>query len=130
MDIGRDVPATAVTGKLAQRTDQLRGVWNIVPTPFHPDEELDLDSLRTLTDFVIGHQVDGMTILGVLGEGAKLSDAERSVVIGTTVERAAGRLPVCVAVSAPSTVPNARASALPRTRCANSASETATSVFG
>lgn len=103
MDIGRDVPATAVTDELARRTDQLRGVWNIVPTPFHPDESLDLDSLRTLTDFVIGHEVDGMTILGVLGEGAKLSDAERSAVIATTMERAAGRLPVCVTVSAPST---------------------------
>jgi 4-hydroxy-tetrahydrodipicolinate synthase len=87
---------------LAQRTDQLRGVWNIVPTPFHPDEELDLDSLRTLTDFVIGHEVDGMTILGVLGEGAKLSGPERSAVIATTLERAAGRLPVCVTISAPS----------------------------
>ena len=43
------------------------------------------DSLRTLTDFVIGHEVDGMTILGVLGEGAKLSDAERSAVIATTL---------------------------------------------
>ncbi len=103
MDIGRDVPATGVTDKLAQRIDQLRGVWNIVPTPFHPDEELDLDSLRTLTDFVIGHAVDGMTILGVLGEGAKLSDAERSAVIATTLERATGRVPVCVTVSAPST---------------------------
>jgi 4-hydroxy-tetrahydrodipicolinate synthase len=92
-----------VTDELARRTDQLRGVWNIVPTPFHPDESLDLDSLRTLTDFVVGHEVDGMTILGVLGEGAKLSDAERSAVIATTMERAAGRLPVCVTVSAPST---------------------------
>jgi 4-hydroxy-tetrahydrodipicolinate synthase len=92
-----------VTDEVARRTDQLRGVWNIVPTPFHPDESLDLDSLRTLTDFVIGHEVDGMTILGVLGEGAKLSDAERSAVIATTMERAAGRLPVCVTVSAPST---------------------------
>jgi 4-hydroxy-tetrahydrodipicolinate synthase len=92
-----------VTDELSRRTDQLRGVWNIVPTPFHPDEELDLPSLRRLTDFVIGHEVDGMTILGVLGEGAKLADSERSAVIDTTLELAAGRLPVCVTVSAPST---------------------------
>ena len=46
MDIGRDVPAAAVTDKLAQAIDQLSGVWNIVPTPFHPDETLDLDSVR------------------------------------------------------------------------------------
>ena len=92
-----------MTDELARRTDQLQGVWNIVPTPFHPDEELDLASLRTLTDFVIGSGVDGMTILGVLGEGAKLADAERSAVIEITLDRAAGRVPVCVTVSAAST---------------------------
>ena len=92
-----------MTDELARRTDQLSGVWNIVPTPFHPDEELDLPSLRRLTDFVAGHEVDGMTILGVLGEGAKLTDGERSAVIETTLDQAAGRLPVCITVSAPST---------------------------
>jgi 4-hydroxy-tetrahydrodipicolinate synthase len=91
-----------VTDELSQRLGQLVGVWNIVPTPFHPDEELDLPSLRTLTDFVVGSGVDGMTILGVLGEGAKLSDRERSAVIDVTLEHAAGRVPVCVTVSAAS----------------------------
>jgi 4-hydroxy-tetrahydrodipicolinate synthase len=91
-----------VTTELARRTDQLCGVWNIVPTPFHPDEELDLESLRTLTDFVVRSGVDGMTILGVLGEGAKVSDAERSAIIDVTLEQAQGRVPVCVTVSAAS----------------------------
>jgi 4-hydroxy-tetrahydrodipicolinate synthase len=87
---------------LEQAIDQLVGVWNIVPTPFSDDEELDLPSLRRLTDFVVGSGVDGMTILGVLGEGAKLSDRERSAVIDTTLEHAAGRVPVCVTISAAS----------------------------
>jgi 4-hydroxy-tetrahydrodipicolinate synthase len=91
-----------VTPELARRTDELQGVWNIVPTPFHPDEDLDVQSLRTLTDFVVNSGVDGMTILGVLGEGAKLSDAERSTVIEVTLEQAAERVPVCVTVSAAS----------------------------
>ena len=91
-----------MTAELARRTDQLSGVWNIVPTPFDKDEELDLESLRRLTDFVVGCEVDGMTILGVLGEGAKLSDAERSAVIDITLEQADGRTPVCVTVSAAS----------------------------
>jgi len=93
-----------VTNDLARRLGQLQGVWNIVPTPFHPDEELDLPSLRTLTDFVVDSGVDGMTILGVLGEGAKLSDLERSAVVDLTLDHAAGRVPVCVTVSAPSAV--------------------------
>jgi 4-hydroxy-tetrahydrodipicolinate synthase len=91
-----------VTVELTRRTYELAGVWNIVPTPFHPDESLDLESLRTLTDFVVASGVNGMTILGVLGEGAKVSDSERSVVISVTVEQADGRVPVCVTVSAPS----------------------------
>jgi 4-hydroxy-tetrahydrodipicolinate synthase len=91
-----------VTDELSRRIDLLQGVWNIVPTPFLPDEELDLASLGTLTDFVVASGVDGMTILGVLGEGAKVSDYERSAIIDATVARAAGRLPVCVTVSAAS----------------------------
>lgn len=91
-----------MTGELAHRVDQLSGVWNIVPTPFHPDEALDLDSLGTLTEFVVASGVDGMTILGVLGEGAKVTDSERSVVIDAVLTRANGRVPVCVTVSAAS----------------------------
>ena len=78
--------------------DRLEGVWNIVPTPFLEDGELDEASLPTLTRFVAGCGVDGMTILGVLGEAAKLSDDERGRVI-RGVLAAAGDLPVCVGVS-------------------------------
>jgi len=77
----------------------LQGVWNIVPTPFAEDGSLDVASIRTLTDFVIDRGVDGMTILGVMGEASKLSDAERSTVIDTVMDEAGGRLPVCVGVS-------------------------------
>jgi 4-hydroxy-tetrahydrodipicolinate synthase len=91
-----------VTDELARRTDQLAGVWNIVPTPFHPDEGLDLQSLGTLTDFVVGSGVDGMTILGVLGEGAKVTDSERLAIIDAVITRADGRVPICVTVSAAS----------------------------
>ena len=91
-----------MTDELAQRIYQLSGVWNIVPTPFHPDEGLDLASLGTLTEFVVASGVDGMTILGVLGEGAKVTDSERSVIIDAVLTRANGRVPVCVTVSAAS----------------------------
>jgi len=78
--------------------DRLEGVWNIVPTPFTDDGALDVGSLPGLTRFVAGCGVDGMTILGVLGEAAKLSDDERRLVIGGVLA-AAGDLPVCVGVS-------------------------------
>src|SRR4030042_1948102 len=53
--------------------DFLKGVYNITPTPFHPDGSLDPKSIRTLTEFTIARGVHGMTILGVLGEADKLT---------------------------------------------------------
>ena len=81
----------------------LEGVWNIVPTPFTPAGDLDHAGVARLTSFVMGTGVDGMTILGVMGEAPKLSDAERTRVIETTLGEAAGALPVCVGVSHTST---------------------------
>ena len=82
-------------------TDFLSGVWNITPTPFGPDGSLDLASVRRLTDFTIARGVDGMTILGVMGEGEKLTETERDHLIVATLEAAGGRLPVCVGTPHP-----------------------------
>ena len=81
----------------------LRGVWNIVPTPFLPDGALDVASIPTLVDFVRATGVDGLTILGVLGEAARLGDAERTAVLEAAIGAAGGRIPVCVGVSHAST---------------------------
>ena len=83
--------------------DWLRGVWNIVPTPFDGSGALDEPSLRRLIDFVIATGVQGVTILGVLGEAGKLADAERSRVIDVTLDAAGGRVPVCAGVTHPAT---------------------------
>ena len=77
---------------------RLEGVWTIVPTPFRPDGALDTDSLSTLTRFIADQGVDGMTILGVLGEAGRLGDDERDAVIAGVLA-SAGDLPVCVGVS-------------------------------
>ncbi len=81
----------------------LRGVWNIVPTPFLPDGALDLTSIPTLVDFVRATGVDGLTILGVLGEAARLGDDERTAVLEAAIGAADGAIPVCVGVSHAST---------------------------
>lgn len=82
----------------------LKGVWNIVPTPFLENGDIDEASIGTLVDLVGASGVDGITILGVMGESAKLSDAERRVVIGATLASVAGRFPVCVGVTHAATV--------------------------
>jgi 4-hydroxy-tetrahydrodipicolinate synthase len=77
-------------------TDVLTGVFNITPTPFHPDGTLDLDSLTRLTAFTREAGVQGMTILGVLGEADKLTERERDTVIETTIAAAGPGFPICV----------------------------------
>lgn len=76
--------------------DFLTGVFNITPTPFQADGALDLDSLARLTSFTRGTGVDGMTILGVLGEADKLTERERDQVIEATVAAAGPSFPICV----------------------------------
>jgi 4-hydroxy-tetrahydrodipicolinate synthase len=81
----------------------LRGVWNIVPTPFLPDGGLDRASIPTLVDFVRKTGVDGLTVLGVLGEAARLGDTERTAVLEAAIAAAGAAIPVCVGVSHAST---------------------------
>jgi 4-hydroxy-tetrahydrodipicolinate synthase len=76
-------------------SESLTGVYNITPTPFHPDGRLDLPSLARLTRFTRDAGVNGMTVLGVLGEADKLTEGERDQVVEATLE-AAGGLPICV----------------------------------
>ncbi len=77
-------------------SDYLIGVYNITPTPFHPDGSLDEPSLRRLTEFTRDTGVNGMTILGVLGEADKLTEAERDRVISIVVDTAGTGFPICV----------------------------------
>jgi 4-hydroxy-tetrahydrodipicolinate synthase len=78
----------------------ISGVYAIVPTPFLEDGSLDLVSLDRLVDFYFEVGCDGLTVLGVLGEAAKL-DAAEALTVADRVIRRAGTRPVIVGVSAP-----------------------------
>jgi 4-hydroxy-tetrahydrodipicolinate synthase len=95
--------AESTASPASQRSDDFHGVWNIVPTPFDDDGNVDLESVATLVDFVIGTGVTGITVLGIAGEAAKLTDAERLSVIRRTITQSGGRVPICVGVNAGST---------------------------
>ena len=76
------------------------GVIPILATPFLPDDEaLDLESWQRLLEFMIGLGVDGVTILGVLGESNRLTDQERESLIGSAVAHVGQRVPVIVGTS-------------------------------
>ena len=76
--------------------EYLTGVYNITPTPFTPEGSIDEPSLRRLTEFTRGSGVNGMTILGVLGEADKLIESERDRVIELVLEAAGPGFPICV----------------------------------
>ena len=80
---------------------ELRGIFNILATPFDESGALDLRSLRHLVEFQIACGVDGLTILGVLGEAAKLSVVEREQVLTEVVAVTRGRVPIVVGASHP-----------------------------
>jgi 4-hydroxy-tetrahydrodipicolinate synthase len=75
------------------------GVYPILATPFNDDESLDLESFDRLVRFMAEAGVDGVTILGVLGEANRLLDREREQLIRYAVAAAGGRLPVVVGTS-------------------------------
>jgi 4-hydroxy-tetrahydrodipicolinate synthase len=77
----------------------LSGIYNILATPFHADESIDFESLRRLVNTQIEIGAMGLTILGVLGEAAKLSVDERGLVLDTVMTTVSGRVPVIVGAS-------------------------------
>ena len=76
-----------------------RGVFPILPTPFLPDEAVDIGSFQNMVERMAGFGVDGVTILGVLGEANRLTDRERTELIDAAVQAADGRIPVVVGAS-------------------------------
>jgi len=81
-------------------TADARGVYPIAPTPFFDDGALDFASIDRLAEFYAAIGAGGITVLGQLGEAAKLEHAEGIAVARRFIARAAA-LPVIVGVSAP-----------------------------
>ena len=80
-------------------THRFSGVIPILATPFNDDESLDLASWQRMIEFMVGLSVNGITILGVLGESNRLSDHEREALIKSAVATVNQRIPVIVGTS-------------------------------
>ena len=76
-----------------------RGVFAIAVTPFTPEGAVDYASIDSMTDFYIGCGVNGLTILGIMGEAPKLDPAEALAISNQVVRRC--KVPIIVGVSAP-----------------------------
>ena len=73
------------------------GVYPALVTPMTTDEEIDHRILRDFASYLIEEGgVQGLIPLGSTGEYYALSSQERESVVKTTLEAAAGRVPVLV----------------------------------
>lgn len=81
----------------------LEGVYSVLPTPFQANGDLDEESLRRAIDLFVAAGVNGVTALGVTGEVARLTDAERQRVLETVVKHVAGRIGVVAGTTAEGT---------------------------
>ena len=80
-------------------THKFSGVIPILATPFNGDESLDVASWQRMIEFMVGLGVNGITILGVLGESNRLNDHEREALIKSAVATVNKRIPVIVGTS-------------------------------
>jgi 4-hydroxy-tetrahydrodipicolinate synthase len=76
-----------------------KDVYSIAVTPFTPEGAVDFDSVDRMTDFYLACGVNGLTILGMMGEAPKLDPAESLAIAQQVVRRA--NVPIIVGVSAP-----------------------------
>jgi 4-hydroxy-tetrahydrodipicolinate synthase len=81
----------------------LHGVCTIALTPFTDEGDLDEEGIGSLAEFYQESGVHGVTVLGIMGEAHKLSDAERLAVTERYVSAVGGRVPVVVGCSAAAT---------------------------
>jgi 4-hydroxy-tetrahydrodipicolinate synthase len=78
---------------------ELHGVIPITATPFDARGRIDEDSIASLVEFEVRCGVQGLNVLGIMGEFHKLTEPERRRVAELFIETAAGRLPVVVGAS-------------------------------
>lgn len=74
-----------------------------IVTPMFEDGRLDLDALKKLIDFHIAAGTDGIVIVGTTGESPTVDVDEHCLLIQTTVEHVAKRVPVIAGTGANST---------------------------
>ena len=82
--------------------DRFTGVHWMLATPFKENEELDLDSIGNLLEKAHQSGCQGVVALGVTGETARLTDAERRAVAKEVIAHANGR-PVTLGTTAAGT---------------------------
>jgi dihydrodipicolinate synthase/N-acetylneuraminate lyase len=79
------------------------GVFPAVATQFGPDGALDLQGTCRLVQRLLDAGVDGLILLGTVGENTSLEFAEKLELLGAVVARFSGRVPILSGVAENST---------------------------
>ena len=77
----------------------ISGVFPVLPTPFDPQGQPDVASLRRLVRYLLRCGVDGITFPGVASEFAQLSEDERRQLLEEVLSETDGRVPVVAGVT-------------------------------
>src|SRR5437867_4421618 len=88
---------------MTMQVDWLSGCATALVTPFTEDGAVDVDRLRSLTDYQITGGVRLLVPCGTTGESATMTDEEDQLVISTTVDVARGRARVIAGTGSNST---------------------------
>ena len=83
---------------------ELSGVIVAIVTPFTEDEKLDKESLKRITNYLLGKGVHGIMTTGGNGEGPHLLREEKKAVTQIVVEPVKGTIPVSAGTAACSTM--------------------------
>ena len=78
------------------------GFVAISVTPLDEHGAVDYEDLAGLMQFYLDCGVDGVALLGVMGEANRMTDADARVVVEHAVGAIDGRVPIIVGVSDPS----------------------------
>jgi N-acetylneuraminate lyase len=77
---------------------KFHGVWPALVTPYTAQNEIAVDAINALIDYLLDKQVDGFYLCGSTGQGVHQCVAERKLVTETALRRIDGRVPAIVHV--------------------------------
>jgi 4-hydroxy-tetrahydrodipicolinate synthase len=89
-----------VMGATGKTSEEFRGVYAAMPTPFGSDGRPDPEALDPIVDFLIDSGVDGLCVGGATGEYPACSVEEREVIFRRVAARSRGRVPLIFGIGA------------------------------
>ncbi len=79
---------------------KFQGILPALVTPLDKDERIDVPTLHSLIEYLIGKGADGFYIGGATGEGINIRTEERKILTREAIRAIRGRVPVIIQVAA------------------------------